>query len=362
VVREINRRFRTVDVIIGDLIIERKVKVRAVRTLNESIFQLTQYMAEESDKRGCLLLINAGVTPERVHEEWQRATRILRPEILNRLMICLYEDGELIGIPEDPSPSDRGILLDYVKQESDAKEEFHLLKSPDRYYDVLRYLINKWALNRGPQSPTVIAKRIGCSYPTVAEHVDKLGAYIARSSDRKVKLKAFPKDEWFRLVANASEVRQTMYFCYKTENRKSVESLLKRWTQQNTHRRDFALGGVPGAKFYFPDTDIVGTPRLDVTVNCSDKTLDFSFLRRIDPGLQPCRPEEKPVLAVHAIIQKEPLFKKSKENFFVADPVECLLDLHEMRFESQVKEIIQKLPFDDDHHKDHDHNNEEDNE
>ncbi len=357
-VKEINRRFRTVDVIIDDLIIERKVKVKAVRTLNESIIQVSQYIVEQPDKRGCLLLINSGITPERIREEWEFTSRILRPEIIDRLMIYLYEDGELMGIPHQPTQSDRDILVDYVQQESTAKEEFHLLKSPDRYYDVLRYLINKWALNCGPQSPTVIAKKIGCSYPTVAEGIDKLGNYLTRSTDRKVSLKAFPKNEWFRLVANANEVRQTVYFGYKTNNQKSVESLLKRWKQQHTHRREFALGGVPGARHYFPDIDIVGTPRLDVTINCSDKTLDFSFLRRIDPGLQPCRPDENAVLAIHVVILEKPLFKKAKENFFYADPIECLLDLHEMRFEGQVEEIIRQLPFND---IEHNYGNEEDN-
>lgn len=345
------------DIQIGELLVEIKVQARAVRAINESLIQLADKVAGSQGKRGVLLLLQTGITSERVEKEWQRFKRIFRPDLLERLSIYIYNGTGFYGIPKDPSEKESNLLIDVIEKENKAGNNFILLRSPDRFYDVLRFLIFHWMQRTGPLSPTWVAEQIGCSYPTVADATERLGDYIHRHTDRKIELKAFPREAWQRLVVNAQDVRQTRAFSFTEGTGRSVDSLLNRM-----HRYSFknvAVGGTQGARFHFRDIDIVGNPRLDLTVLCSENSLDISFLKRLDPSLIPVEKNQKPAVVLHMAFWKNPIYEFKVDGFTFTDPVECLLDLHEMRFDGQVDEIIRQLPFKDDEHHD-DHDNEED--
>jgi hypothetical protein len=184
--------------------------------------------------------------------------------------------------------------------------------------------------------------KIGCAYPTVAKTLEKLAPFLSRSSDRRVALKIFPKAAWAALIARGDEVRQTRRYIDRSGELRTPDSLVRRLTKLGRH--DLAIGGVLGARSHFPNLDLLGTPRLDLTLHCPGSRLDLSFIARVDPGLVLASSDQEPAaLVVHVLRRKESLFSAMPEGAWRADPVECLLDLHEARLEAQAAEFFSAL-------------------
>ena len=83
-----------------------------------------------------------------------------------------------------------------------------------------------------------------------------------------------------------------------------------------------------------------GDPRLDISMHCPGDRMDPNFVEKLDPAL---KREEDPTapasLVIHAIRRKEAYFTKCDEGLSIADPVECMLDLHELRLEPQADSL-----------------------
>lgn len=182
----------------------------------------------------------------------------------------------------------------------------------------------------------------GCSYPTVASALRMVRHCLVRHSDRKVELERFPKEEWARMVAVSEKARGTVRFADRSGQPRSAESLLRRL--QRLERADIAVGGVVGAKHYHPALDLVGIPRLDLSLHCWRNEANWSFVERLDPGLaRTDRRDEPASLVVHLVRRKKSLFEQGTDGLLYADRVECLLDLHEARLESQAQELLEAL-------------------
>jgi hypothetical protein len=113
---------------------------------------------------------------------------------------------------------------------------------------------------------------------------------------------------------------------------------------RNLGRDDVAVGGVSGARHYQSDLDLVGTPRLDLSVHSRAKEVDLDFIQELDPALKKSEGrEEAPRVVIHVVRRAEPLFERGDGQLW-ADPVECLLDLQEGRLESQAQEFMASFP------------------
>ena len=157
-----------------------------------------------------------------------------------------------------------------------------------------------------------------------------------------MELKSFPRGEWARLLAVSDQVRSTACFVDTSGQPRSLERLMRQL--QELKRADIAVGGVYGAKHYHPELDLVGSPRLDLTMHCPHEMRDLSFVKRLDPGLETIEGPGKPArLVVHVLRRKESFFKRGADGSLLADPVECLLDLHEARLEPQALEFLNML-------------------
>jgi hypothetical protein len=187
-----------------------------------------------------------------------------------------------------------------------------------------------------------LARKAGCSYPAVARALNSLGGLVERRSDRRVTLRWFPKDEFSRLLAVADRARSTARFADHSGQPRPMESYLRRLEKLNP--TGLALGGVPGAKHYYPELDIVGTPRLDLSVHCPGKRLNPEFIERLDPALKrvidPLAPAN---VVVHAVRHADPYFTSRDGGLMWADPVECLFDLHEARLDMQAGQFLDAL-------------------
>jgi len=105
-----------------------------------------------------------------------------------------------------------------------------------------------------------------------------------------------------------------------------------------------AIGGVLGAKYYYPNLDLVGTPRLDLSLHCPGKRLNLDFIERLDPALKRVEDPLAPAnVVVHAVRQADAQFTPREGGLAWADPVECLFDLHEARLELQAGQFLDAL-------------------
>lgn len=317
--------------------IEVKSGLNAVRNLRASLLQLAYALQRHPGHRGVLVLANPKISVKRLKDEWKLASRTLRPELIDRLGMVFFENGQMSGYPMDPPLAIVSRLEEVIHNELPGDEM--KMGQPDFTSEIFKILVHQWLLDAGPMTAGWLGETAGCSYPTVAKALKPLVSHLRRHSDRRFELKDFPKNRWLALVARGDEVRHTLRFYDRSGQPRSADALARRLTQLG--RKDVAVGGVVGSRGHFPDLDISGTPRLDLTVFCPGDRIDLDFVPRLDPGLTSAREgEQPPVVILHVIRRKKPFFKPSSTGLLWADPVECLLDLHEARLEAQAQELF----------------------
>jgi hypothetical protein len=252
------------DEVIGNTLLEVKAGLDSVGKLRAAIMQLAYALTERGlQSTALLILADPKFTEERLYEEWQCAAKTLNPQIIERLTLVRFLHGEFHGLPQNLSSDIRSRLEDVVRQQ--VERGGTRVPATRTYYEILKILIHQWLHVSGPMTATWLAKTVGCSYPTVASALERLGGAIRRHSDRSFELAQFPRDEWSRLVAVADRARATMRFADRSGQPRSPDSLLKR--VQQLDRPDIAIGGVLGAKHYHPQLDLVGNPRLEFTLH-----------------------------------------------------------------------------------------------
>ena len=316
-----------------DVWVEVKSQTHSFRNVRASLLGMAYLLASQPRHRGLLVLANSRITEQRLKSELRLVEQTLRPDVVQRLALVIEKNHGYVGIPSDLGDDFRVWLDDLVRKETrDGKPR-------QTYFAILEVLLHQWLLGKGPMTTDWIMKTIGCSYPTVASALRRLDHVLIRHSDRRVELRRFPREEWARLVATSDEARSTTRFADRSGQKRSPEALLRRLA--TLQRTDLAVGGVLAARHYHPDLDLAGTPRLDLSLHCPAKRVDWSFVERLDPALEKTERRDEPAaLAVHLVRREASLFQPGDGGLQWADPVECLLDLHEARLEAQAKEFL----------------------
>jgi hypothetical protein len=330
------------DAVVDNTVYEVLVETRDARRLRSALMEMSRIASSKKVKRVVLVLEEPGITVSRLHGEWEGAASVIRPDIFGRLSMMIRQSGKWTGVPVSPGDKETPMLEKIIQHEI-AGRPASLNRSAQAHYDILRILIHQWLLGQGPITVRSLMEISGTSHPTVARALERFDHCLKRHSDRSVELRSFPREEWARLLAVSDDVRGTVRFADRSGQARSPESLLRRLRQ--IQRQDVAVGGVLGAKHYQPSFDLVGNPRLDLSLHSGRKTADLSFVERLDPGLEKTvRRDEAPALVIHAIRRAESLFQPGEDGLPWTDPVECLLDLHEARLESQALEFLNSFP------------------
>lgn len=329
-----------VDAEVGTRLIEVKVGVTALRSVRMGLMQLAYELSQRPGFEGYLVLPDVTVTRRRLEEEWQLAASVLRPDLMSRLSLCISDKQQFVGIPRDPDPETQRILSDVV-----AGEQLHAGASLVRAHAsfvVLKILLIEWLKGSEPITTEYLSRSSGYSYPTIADALQKLGGLIERQSDRRVSLRWFPKDEFARLLAMSDRARSTVRFTDRSGQPRPLESYLRRLEKLDPV--GLAIGGMFGAKHYVADLDLVGVPRLDISLHCPGHRMDLGFIEKLDPALKRVSdPLEPASFVVHAVRHAESFFVPREGGLNWADPVECLLDLHEARLEKQANQFLETL-------------------
>lgn len=329
-----------IDAEIGNRLFQIKTGVAALRSVRLGLMQLAYAVSGRRGFTGCLVLVNTTVTRKRLQHEWLQATSVLRPEISGRLSLCLLRGGNLTGIPHDPDQKTRDALSELVKGERPQPKQ--RVTRADASFVILKVLLLQWITTGTPITIHWLARNTGYSYPTVAGVLRGLGSLVERRADRKIRLRWFPAEEFARLVAVSQRTRATVRFADRSGQPRSVESHLRRLEKLNP--RGLALGGVAGAKHFFPDFDLVGLPRLDFSLHSPGQIMDMSFIDKLDPALKRIQdPLEPATVVLHSVQHGESFFTPRKGGLQWADPMECLLDLHEAGLQKQASEFLKAL-------------------
>ncbi len=271
---------------------------------------------------------------------------MLKPAILNlkHLTICIAQEGLYHGIPFDPTPKVQRVL-DKAVRKLRPPADFQRARI-DYSLVILKLLLHRWLTSGEPVTAKWLARTAGCTYPTVARSLSQLGNLADRRSDRRIRLRYFPRAEFSRLLAISDKFRSTTGFADRSaqlgQSPRSSEAHLRRLERLNLP--SLAIGGVLGARHYYPDLDLVGAPRLDLSFHCDRGRANLCFIEKLDPALKQENDPLKPAsVVVHIVRHKDSLFTPRKGGLSWADPVECLLDLHEARLESQASQFLNAL-------------------
>jgi hypothetical protein len=332
------QRHLEVDARVGNALIEVKFGVDSLRTIRTSLMQVAYPLSADPDCEGYVILVDSPITIERLRDEWERAATILRDGVLRRLTICLQADGRMTGIPRDPDVETQRILAEVVEVERGKMSTART----DYAFVVLKLLLYRWLTSGEPVTSEWLARTAGCSYPAVARALRPLGSLLERRSDRRVILRWFPKDEFARLLAVADRARSTVRFTDQSGQPRSAESHLRRLEKLNPP--DLAIGGVLGAKHYYPELDLVGTPRLDLSLHCPGRRMNLDFIGKLDPALKQVEDPLTPAsVVVHAVRHADAQFIPRDSGLAWADPLECLFDLYEARLDMQAGQFLEAL-------------------
>ena len=143
-------------------------------------------------------------------------------------------------------------------------------------------------------------------------------------------------------VSLGGVLRRTRWFVDKSGRAPDPTALLRRLEKRGPE--NVAIGGVTAARHLDPAFDLHGAPRLDLTIWAPDGApYDASFVSEVDPGLRESPEKEGAVLAVHRLSRAQPLFERRDGMLPYADPVEILLDLHEIALIPQADSLVRTL-------------------
>ena len=297
--------------------------------------------------RGNLVLIEPELSTETVAEVWAGAARIFRPEVLERLAMIEARSGENLELelkchPDDLAENELKKIEKVVKKNRGETGTSVKSAPGNSVHEVLRVILARW-LTEVPPTITLaqLGEETGYTYKTVRHALDKLSEHVVRLGNRGVELKSFPRSAWARLLLDTHPFRETILFRSRGEMPRTPGSLLKRFKKiPGDEVENVGIGGVEGARSYAPDLDLIGLPRLDFTIHCPDSEPDLQFVHNLDPALEPTEDPAAPCsLAIHLLRRPRSYFQER-----AADPVECLLDLQEMRLEAQARQLLRSFP------------------
>jgi len=312
----------------------------SVRELQSAILNLARSASREPDRKAILVLVEPKMTEDRLRHEELEIRQMLKPDLAARLVVLIKRREVYSGLPENTAGRWKDRLNEMLQKES--QRDRISSRQGKSYYEILKVLIHQWLRREGPLKSSWLVETTGYSYPSVAGALHRLSDYIVRHSNRSVELTRFPTEEWTRLLANADSIRSTRRYKDISNQQSSPSRLLKRI--QNMGLENISVGGVFGSKHYFSELNLVGSPRLDLSIHSPEGSADLSFVERVDPALKETTNRQDPVkLAVHFIQRRRSFFERDSSDNIWADPVECLLDLSEAKLESQAKEFLENL-------------------
>ncbi len=330
----------------GRCLVQVKRRIHSVRDLAALVVEMARGLASAPpSRRACLALVDPRMSRERLEEEWRALGGLLRPSVSGRMALLVLQQGQRWSIPEEPATAAIGESLRQQAPVEPQRAQPGLRAPSRKTFEVLKVLAHHWMLRRGPVAISEVIRISGCSYPTVAGALREwLGSGdLVRHSNRRVSLRTFPNDAWAQALALSQAFRSPIVFSTRSDRPLDLHDLLRRLELSGLP--GVALGGIVAARHWDPLFNLHGLPRLDLCVHAPSGDIPPELLSPLDPALAPAEgPRASAGIVVHALRRPESLFVPRKGSRVpVADPVETLLDLHELHLTEQADEMVQRL-------------------
>lgn len=317
------------------VILEVKRTGGGLRDVHAAALQVSMSASALGAERGIVLLCGSRVSAAGLRDEWQKLLKVFAPEVASRLGLVAILDEDVVIEP------DERLLREIAEVAASVGGRNAPTLRGNRSFEVMRVLLSRWLLHRGRIAVGELQRETGLSHPSVSKAIAALGPAVERRRDRSVALRTFPSEAWAQLVALARKVRQTTAFVDESGRGGDPQRLLDRL--RRAPPSGVAVAGVVAARHWHSGLDLEGLPRLDLSVHAPDGGMDTAFVARLDPALAPAPPGTPPLLVLHAVPRAESLFVAGDGGPPWADPVEALLDLHELRLIEQADDFVRAL-------------------
>jgi len=317
-----------------------KSGIFTARDLRSILVSAAYDLERTPENRYLCVLVDSKFTRERVKSELQAFKRIIHPQMAGRIYLTLFHQAKgFIDFPENEFGISQNELRQFIQEQVALTGK----NSPGATRSaVLNLLALSWLNRDEPQTTEALCQASGASYPTVVNTIKELEAenLIARQSDRRVSLKRFPERLWKRWVVDG-EARKSIRFNDRSGQPRTPEDLAERLQELNLP--NVAIGGVIGAKHYYPMLNITGSPRLDLIVHGGVKS-DLAFITKLDPALRQINNLMDPEnVVVHFLPRAESMFIKDHNGLLLADPIECLANLYQAGLDYQGEDMLSTL-------------------
>lgn len=315
-----------------------KAEIGSARDFRAEILQLAVRARSPEIPRATLFLMGARLTRARLESEWAEALTAIDPAIGGRLELVVLLHGEApLLIPENEHT--RGVARNASAVAARTASRI------DRSSEVLKVLLQRWLLNLDPIPVHELQAQTGLTYPTVSKYLAALGDVVVRESNRSVSLKSFPRQAWSELLALAPRIRQTTMFTDTSGRPPDLKHIATRLGR--LHPEGVAVAGVLGARHRYPGFDLTGLPRIDLSIHAPDGPMNLAFIERLDPALGRTAKSHEAHVVAHVVPRASFLAEEDPQTGAAgmrwADPVEILLDLHELRLLPQADAFIRHL-------------------
>lgn len=325
-----------------ELVVEVSFGLRALRDFRSLLLEVLTNCASEPGAQFILLLIDSAISEERLDIELLAAARVVTPEVASRAAIAVVRDGE---VTLARALGEQNWLTDEVRRRlSEIRPERTVeVARPHSAEIVTRHLVARYLQKLGGISRHDLSVAVGYSAVTLAKALGRLGKYLTTDRRGRLQLAAFPADPWLEMVSKSEAVRRPLAFVDVSGQPRSFDYLRGRLTEVFGHRA--AFGGTLGAAYWDQELDLVGTPRLDVSVHAPDGVMHAEWMQKVDPGLQPTLSRDMmPRVVLHGVFDKgwSPAWD-ARQGIPVADPAECLLDLTELRLADQATAFVTRI-------------------
>lgn len=332
---------------------ELRVGTSAFRDMYESAVRLgARILGSSRIEYACLILVGSKIRKEAATREWKEVVEhVLSPEIgkrlkLGRIALIGVEAEEVWMYPDTPEMR-KGAEKIRKAAISPRWARWHAPQaSTPKLFEAFKVLFAAWLRGLGPMPIGKLQESAGMAYPTAARALEILEGRgeVLRHSNRSVELSRFPSETWNEVLSRIPIFRCPRTYVDASGRRPDPGYLLERLSRRAWN--GLAVGGVIAARRWDPGLDLHGEPRLDLCVHIPENPPLFEALSSMEPALQEVRSaKEGIVLAIHPIGRPVSLFEEvgPAGGIPYADPVETLLDLHEMRLVKQADELVEHL-------------------
>lgn len=325
---------------------ELKLNIQGVRDLQAATVQLARVLSDKPELRqGVLAVRIPSISSDRLRKEWASVKSLLRPTLASKLALISVGGNQPWSDPTEPDLEKLAVVIHSHAAGTGRQASVPRQAITPKFFEIFKILLNHWLRNRGPMQIAEIIAQSGSSYPTVAEAVNHLVEKheVIRRTNRHVEMLTFPRRTWGEILALSLSLRMPTYFADTSGRPSDPQALLKKVGDKAPP--ELAAGGVIAARYWDRSFDLNGIPRLDLSIHAPRQQFSTDAIKQADPALAIVGSRSANiVLALRPILRRAALFERpAKGPLPVVDPVETLLDLHELGLINQAEELIGRM-------------------